>query len=173
MIFFLKQIGSYHLEMNLILRPIFGFSFLLSVSNITVPEETSNPINAVSSYLVLINYRPRWLKIWSGLWHTKLKASWLKYIWKTQHGHGSLYFHFQLSAEIGENTLPFCLIILLSTEWECGRHTCWFSVVLMKPFRLCDVSFVTAALSRCFSCAQISPGNCCSCLWQSYVNVSH
>lgn len=63
MIFFLKQIGSYHLEMNLILRPIFGFSFLLSVSNITVPEETSNPINAVSSYLVLINYRPRWLKI--------------------------------------------------------------------------------------------------------------
>lgn len=90
--------------------------FLLSVSNITVPEEMSHQINAVSSYPVLINYKAHWLKIWSGLWHTKLKSSWLKYIWKTQHRRVSLYFQFQLSAEIGGNPLPFCLIILLSTE---------------------------------------------------------
>ena len=80
---------------KLILCPIFGFRvFFLSVSSITVSGEMSNQINAVSSYLVLINYKPCWFKIWSGLWYTKWKPSWLKHIWKTQHGHVSLYFHF-------------------------------------------------------------------------------
>lgn len=158
--------------MDLILFLIFGFSFCKCIKHHFI-WEISNQINVVSSYLVLINYEPHWFKTWSGWWDSKLKPSWLKHIWKTQHRHVSLYFHFSLSAEIGGNSLPFCLIILLSTEWECWRPTCWFSVALMKPFRLCDVSFFTAALSRCFSCAQTSPGNCFSCLWQSYVNVSH
>lgn len=55
---------------------------------------------------------------------------------------------------------------------ECEKHTCWFSVALMKPFSLCDVSFFIAFLSRCFSCTHPRSGNCFSCSWQSCVNVN-